>query len=414
MTAGRIPAIALLVLIVASGAAGLFSIGRASAGMDFYQMKIGARMARETRDFYAAETRVRMGEHYLREALASKLPREIAVARFRRNLEVLSTPLLYTLYTPMRGSYERDLLIFQITVFVALLTWVTIFARLSGHGLLAALLILAVLVVAFEPTRSDARVVNMNHIILLLLAVAAWLTAKRRFGLAGAVLVVAILTKPYVIVTLPLTWMFWVAARRWRDLAQHAAGAAIAGSAALVISSLYFRSATIWIEWLAAFRAMPEEMVALDRGNIALALLVRLLTGVDLSIAILGFAFLTASAVAFRVRPDHRTDVPLIGMACVLFQLGSPLVWVHHLLLSVPLIIYLLRPGQGERAKQRQLAGAVALALVAVEPLAVVVPDMIQVAAFVNVGLLLAFVVGLRDFADLRESDAVPASLSVT
>lgn len=414
MTGSRIPATALLVLIVASGTAGLFSIGRASAGMDFYQMKIGARMARETRDFYAAETRVRMGETYLREALASGSPREIAVARFRRNLEVLSTPLLYTLYTPMRGSYERDLLVFQVTVLVALFAWVTMLTRLSGHGLLASLLILAVLLVAFEPTRSDARVVNMNHIILLLLAVAAWLTANKRFALAGAVLVLAILTKPYVIVTLPLTWMFWIAARRWRDLAQHAGGAMIAGSAALAVSSLYFRSATIWIEWLAAFRAMPEEMVPLDRGNIAFALLVRELTGVDLSIAILGLTFLGASAVAFRVRPDDRTDVPLIGMACVLFQLGSPLVWVHHLLLSVPLIIYLLRPGQGERAKQRQLAGAVALALIAVEPWAVLVPDMIQIAAFVNVGLLLAFVAALRDFASPRESAAVTASLSVT
>lgn len=395
MTSGRVTATALLLIIAATGLSTVWSIARASAGMDFYQMWIGGRMARETADFYSPATRARMGETYLQEAVAAKSPRQIAVARYRRNLEVLSTPFLYTVYAPLRGGYEPSLLLFQIVSLAAFATWLAIFTGLFRFDAVAALAFLAALLVAFEPVRSDARVANMNHLMVLLLAIAAAFTAKRKFALAGALLALATLTKPYVIVTLPLTWMFWIAARRWRDVAQHATGAIIAGVSGIVVSSLWFRDGDIWADWLRAFRAMPESMVPLDVGNIALAVIIRELTGLSPSTLLLLAAFGAAAIVAFRVAPDARVDVALIALGCVLFQLGSPLVWVHHLLLSVPLIAWLLRPGE----RWRQIAGAVAFALLAVEPWAALLPDIIQVAAWVNCGLIIAFVATLRDFA---------------
>jgi hypothetical protein len=409
MTASRVTATALILVIAATGLAAVWSIARASAGMDFYQMWIGGRMARETSNFYSPETRARMGEKYLEEAVAAKSPRHIAVARYRRNLEVLSTPFLYTLYAPFRGSYEPSLLVFQLVVLAAFAAWVAIFTAVFRFDAVSALALLAALLVAFEPVRSDARVANMNHIMVLLLAIAAALTARRKFALAGAVLALATLTKPYVIVTLPLTWMFWIAARRHRDFVQHAAGALVAGVAGLAVSALWFRDARIWFEWLAAFRAMPESMVPLGIGNIALSVIVQELTGFAPSIVLLAIAFGAAAFVAFRFVPDERTDVALIALGCVLFQLGSPLVWVHHLLLSVPLVAYLLRPGE----RWRQIAGAAAFILLAVEPWAGLFPDMIQVAAWINCGLLIAFIATLRDFILQRRSHEASATPSV-
>ena len=71
MTSSRTTAIALILVVAATGVAGVWSIARASAGMDFYQMWIGGRMAREADDFYEPATRARMGESYLQAAVQS-------------------------------------------------------------------------------------------------------------------------------------------------------------------------------------------------------------------------------------------------------------------------------------------------------------------------------------------------------
>ena len=404
MTSGRTTAIALAILLCMTGAVSFWSAARASAGMDFYQMWIGGRMARETTRFYAPDTRARMGEQYRREAIESGTSqRHIAVATYRRNLEVLSTPLLYTLYAPLRGSYERDLLLFQIVVFLSFLGWVTLFARALGWNAPMTLLLLAFMLLAFEPVRSDARVSNMNHVIILLLAVAAWLTLVGRFAAAGAVLAIATLTKPYVILAIAVTWLFMSVRRRWRDLTRHAAGVIGAGVVAAVVSSLYFGSATVWPEWLAAFRSMPSDMIPLEVGNIALAVVLRQLTGLSLGWLLLIAVGVVTAFFAARWKPGREADVAAIALGCVAFQFGSPLVWVHHLLLTVPLVMFLLRPAgaveTSRNATRRQLAGAGALALIAVEPWAGAVPTMIQVGAFINVGLLVAYGASLHDLA---------------
>ncbi|HEU4520982.1 MAG TPA: glycosyltransferase 87 family protein [Thermoanaerobaculia bacterium] len=390
---------ALALLLVLAGLGSLWIRGRSTAGMDFYQMWIGARMARETADFYAPETRARMGEIYLREA-AEEDPasRRTAVAQYRRNLEVLSTPLLYTIYAPLQLGYESAFAVFQLIVIASLLAWVALFTRLYGFDPFLQLLFLGFLLFAFEPVRSDAGVGNMNHIILLMLAVAALLTARRWFALAGATLAIAILVKPYVILTIPVTYLFWIASRRWRDLGLHAAGAAAAAAIGLAASSLYFRSAAIWPDWLEAFRAMPESMIPVDVGNFAL----RAFIGPSSVIAFL-IAGAALAAIAFRTRPGVEIDVPAIALGCVLFQFVSPLVWVHHLLLTVPLVAWLLRPAA---SRGTHIAGAIALALIAVEPWGTFVPSVLGVAVLVNLGLAIAFAAALVSVS----SSAVPRS----
>ncbi|HUP50789.1 MAG TPA: glycosyltransferase 87 family protein [Thermoanaerobaculia bacterium] len=400
MTSGRFAAIALALLLCVAGSAAFWSAARSTAAMDFYQIWIGARMARETRHFYDPATATRMGETYLRQAIEEGAsPLHIAVARYRRNLEMFSTPFLYTIYSPLRGPYERDLLRFQIVVFVSFLVWVAIFTRLFGWELPASLLLLAFLLLAFEPLRSDVRVGNVNHVVLALLALGAGATVKRQFVAAGALLAIATMVKPHVVLIIPVTYLFWSAQRRWRDLVRHAAGAAIATAAAVIAGSIYFRSATIWLEWLNALRAMPREIVPLEVGNFALAVVVRERTGLDAALLLLLAGAAALAAVAFRWKPGSRADAALIPLGCVLFLLSSPLVWLHYLLLTVPLVIWLLRPAEGSGVLPRQLAGVVALALLAVTPWDALMPSVLEVATFANAGLLIAFVATLHDLA---------------
>jgi hypothetical protein len=396
------PTIGLLVLLALAGTVSLWLTARSSAGIDFYQMWLGGRASANTPDFYSPAARERLGREYLERARTEEpSPRRLAVAQYRQQLETLSTPMLYMAFSAFRGTYEFDLFVFQVLVFASLICWVGIMTRLYRYPLMAALALYGFLTLVFEPVRSDIRVVNMNHMILLLISGAMVFTFRRNYAAAGALLALAALLKPYTILVFPLTYACWLVRGRWRDTGVHLAGAAAACIAAIFASSVHFRSSRIWLEWLSDFRAMPAAMVPLELGNFAFARLIKELSGFDIAVAVLLILGGATVAIARTSSSSVHTDLLVIGLGCVLFQFASPLVWVHHLLLSVPLIAYLLRPpGETEspaHARQRQLAALIAFAFTSVGPWSTVFPEVVQVAAIANVGLLVAYAAGLRD-----------------
>lgn len=119
---------------------------------------------------------------------------------------------------------------------------------------------------------------------------------------------------------------------------------------------------------------------------------------------------------ARRTRPSHG-EPALVALGCIIFQLGSPLVWLHHLLLALPLVTWLLRPQSGTEAardvKRRQLAAGAAFILLAVSPWEWMLPSEIQVAAMANVGLVILYGAALFDVTrdasrELIDSDGAP------
>ena len=403
MRPGRVAAIALALLLCAAGLSDFWRTARTTAAIDFYQMWVGARMARETRDFYDPATGARMGESYRAEAVAARSSRRhIAAATYRRNLEIFSSPFLYTIYAALPGSYEQALATFHAIALAALAVAIAVFARLLRWSTAAATGFFGVLLFAFEPIRSDLVVGNSNTIILGIIAVAAWLTSRGRFAGAGAMLAIATIAKPHVAMIFPMTYLFWITTKRWRDLARHAAGAMAAAVVAFVIGSIYFRSVSIWLEWVAAVRALPPNIVPLDIGNFSLAVIARSLSGVNFAVVIFLALAAMAAFIAFRRKP--RADVAFIAIGAVLFHTISPLVWLHYFTLAVPLAMILMRPASGEPAVRRQIAGAASLLLMSVRPWDAFVPAAIQVAAFVNFGLLLLLAFGLRELSLLRKN----------
>jgi hypothetical protein len=177
----------------------------------------------------------------------------------------------------------------------------------------------------------------------------------------------------------------------------------MAAIASVTAGSIYFRSATIWGEWLAALRALPDDIVPVDIGNFSLALIVRQLTGRHASAVLLLIVVAVTLFVAFRRRPARAGDTALIALGCVGLHLVSRLVWLHYYVLAIPLIMWLLRPAHGSPAVRRQIAGGVALLLIAVRPWDDFVPTAMQVAMLVNAGLLLAFGATLRDVSLLGQ-----------
>ncbi len=393
MNSGRVTTVALTVLLAITAVEVFWATARSSAGIDFYQMWAGARIAREAPDFYSPQTRSRMGEAYFRAAVEQhQSPRTIAVARFRRDLQTFGSPLLYTFFGVFRGTYEHDLLLFDLLMLVACAVWVAVFVRLFGWSACTGALLFAVLLLAFRPVRGDALAGNVNEFLTLAVAVASWLMARRRFAAAGALLAIATLVKPLVILAFAITLLFWIARRRWRDLGLHIAGAFVAAIAAVVASSLYFRSWSIWPEWIRSLRAMPQDVIPLESGNVAVPLVIQRFTGLHSPAVLLIVVLAAAAFVAFRFKPD--ADAVLIPLGCVAFELSSPLVWVHYLVLGVPLLMFLMRP-----AAKRPWIGAVALLLVATDPWAIVIASPVALTLLVIAGIALAYAAALYDVA---------------
>jgi hypothetical protein len=403
VTSAPRPISAILFVLALSGLATLWTAARSGAGIDFYQSWVGARLARESGDFYAPATWSRAGEEYVRRAMTEEHSlRRLAVATNRRKLELVATPFLYLVHAPFTGTYERDLLLFHILSIAALLAAVVLLTRTFALGTPFGLALFAFLAIAFLPVATDLRVANVNQFVLLDVACAIALVSRRRFLACGAVLALAVLAKPYFAVVFPLTYAFWILQRRWRDIAAHAAGGAIVAAAGFAATTLYFRSGTIWLDWLRALANFPRSLVPLDKGNFALARIAEELWGVRPSAVLVAAAFALTVGVVWRAKgtPQH-TDRLAIALAPVIALVGSPLVWVHYFVQCVPLIAYLLRPATELESiadiRRRQIAAAVALSIFAIEPWARVLPSTIQLAALVNVGLAIVFAAGLFD-----------------
>jgi len=248
----------------------------------------------------------------------------------------------------------------------------------------------------FEPLRSDVRVVSVNALVLLALALALWATTRKKFLLAGAILALTVLFKPYVAMIFPIAYAVLILEKRWRDLRSHAIGAIAGGAIGVLLSAWRFHSLTIWLDWLRAVRSMPESSVTADLGNYALPAIF------SIPPMIVGVAFL---AIAIGVIAWLKTgnDESAIGLGVIVSFLGAPLVWPHYLLLTIPLIAVLVR------SKERLAisAGVVALLLIAIVPWAFLpIPGARVEAGIVNTGLLVALAAAITSRNEFRESRA--------
>ena len=392
----RIASTLLALLLVVAGVGNLLTIARRSAGMDFYQFWVGARVAgrADVPHFYDEATRIRIGEEYVARARNEEpSQKRIAVAQYRQHMESFGTPLLYAIFFPFHGTYERDLLLYSLLLLAALVVAIPLLGRISGLATPEWLLVLALLTLAFEPLRSDVRVANINCILLLLLALAAWSLRTKRFALAGTLLAFTTLAKPNFLLALPMLAAFWLVQRRWRDLRALVFGAAGGGALGLLVGAAYFRSASAWLEWARSLRALPAQIVTVEMGNLSLARLIFDATGLDASKLLMLSLFAMPIFIVARLPRDANADLPALYLATLVLLFASPLTWLHYLLLAVPLAIWLLRPGSA----RRQIAATVALWLMAIEPWGSWMPSAAATAAVTNGGLLLLFVTALVD-----------------
>ena len=318
-------------LLVVAGLRSAWNTASTSHGLDFYQFWIGGQEAPHVRGaLWSPETAKSLGSTYYYRAVSGKSERMYVVAQGRRELELFSTPFLYTCFGLLPADYDRAYLIWSILGLVSLVAAIAMIARALRWPLAAFLFFLAFVLLLFQPLTSELRVENVNEVQLLIIA-AYFVTPP---AVRGAILGIAIALKPNVAIALPLVAAFEIAHDR-RKLLPEMLGVAAGGAAAVAVSSAYFRSPTVWLDWLRAARTLSQTIYARETGNVAPALFLGRYAWV--------LAIVLTIAAAFVVVRHREASAELaVSLGLVVYLLSAPLVWIHYLLLAIPLIMILL------------------------------------------------------------------------
>ena len=359
-------------------------MGNLAAGIDFYQFWAGSRLARQTPDLYSAETRQGQYAPFQEAAYQRGESNNLLVAaRARTEFEFFSTPFLYTTFALLPDQYDTALLIFRVLSLLAFAAGVVLLARACGLSWAAGVVILAAVALLYEPLKSEVRVVNVNSVQLFLVALALFVRSPIA---TGALLAIVTAFKPNLAPVLPLLLIVRAIARDWTRLKLEAIGAIAGGAFAIIVSSIYCRGFSTWLQWFARAKTLASTLLPLDAGNVAPAL--------RFASASIFIAIALSIIVLIRARRTQH----IIALGLLVYLLSATLVWLHYLILALPAAIALI----GDRSKLWRTIGIVALSLVGLDVWMFVfrISDQRSMAVVLWIGLAILFggcVVRARD-----------------
>lgn len=358
-----------LAVALGFGATRFWTYGTRDAGVDFYQFWLVGRAAAqpETKNIYERSEQVRIATESLAAANADPdAPRLFFAAEARQEIEVFSTPLLYTVFgAAATGHYETDFARYRTLVLLLTIVGLAVLGRVLGFSWLRTIGFEAVFLFAFEPLYADLRVLNVNQtqlaMIVLYFAVRMWGDPPFDDLLGGMVLALACLFKPNLAPAVALLAIYWLIDRRPRTLAGHAIGGVVGAGLGLAASGLYFGGLTPWLEWAKALQGLPEAWIPVRIGNFSLAAVLLERTGRGLSAVLLGgFAVLAVVVLTRRSRrpaddgmfvglrsTGAERDLRVVSIGVLVYLLGAGLVWQHYYLLTVPAFYLAAQPAAG-------------------------------------------------------------------
>jgi hypothetical protein len=339
-----------------------------AAGLDFYIYFVAGQLAgrEDVANIYGAEVQERVGEEYFERAQRSGSELRKYDAGRRRRLDLVSSPFLFTALRWVSRDYERALTQYHAFVLFCFAAGVLLLCRAVRLSWAAALFLLAALLLFFRGFEADLRVGNVNSIQLLLVAIAVCFVRVRWlvFGLLIAF-------KPNLLFV-PLLFLL---ARRERWLANFVQGA-IGVLIAFVVASISFGTPRVWLQWVSAANAFYHRLPTRAERNVtpALALfhqygewLSYVLAALLLAIVIVrmsgGQAILPVRLRTGRIACPPPDDAPLLaGLGIIIYLLTANVVWLHYMVLVLPLAIALMR------WRPTAIAALLALLLIAEEP----------------------------------------------
>lgn len=378
-------------------------------GKDFYQFwAIGQSLTQPGINVYANHTRSRLGAEFLEKAKQSANPDLIAVAHYRSWLQTYSSPFFYSLFRLFStGNYETDLRNFRLLMLAGLALGIIIFCRLLNYPWAMAIMILAVLCIWFDPLASDLYVGNVNCIQFATLGIYLWTVTRLRWNYrdiaGGAILGLALAFKPNLIFVVIALVAHWLINANWRRLWSQAAGGIIGAILAIFFAAANFHDFRCWNEWLSALRTLSaDNVIPVKNGNFSPIEIIYELFHLNLALPLAAIFIGMAVALFWKRRKNvfaknetAASEAFALAVGCLLVVTASRLAWLHYYVLTIPALLFLLRPAEMEYARSRLLLRKfpLLLALIALTPVpSMIVPlDMNQQGALAAGAALLLF-----------------------
>jgi len=410
----------LALLLVVTGLAGGWQQSRLAAGIDFYVPWVVVQSLQQEgpRPYETTSGRglAQAGRQLLVSSYGGRSARAARAAGFHGDFVLApATPAHYALLGPLvSGVYDLDYLRFQILSLLAVLAALVGLGHVAGLDRTTTGLLAAVVLLVFDPLMSDIRVGNVHRLLLAGLALFLFLLQLQRSWArpaAGALLAMLTLFKPLTVFAVLMVGLSRVLQGRVRESLPELIGGLVGASLVVGASWWVFGGLDCWSRWLSSVGALPDGVVAVTAGNYAPARVVPALGA--LHPAVLPVVLCSVVAVALvrgrQAMPGDlasrlRLDGLTLAAGLLVFLLGAPLVWLHYDLLALP-AVFLLLGSAGLPARRAwgstEWAVVGALALVGLQlPLQFLdlAPGKAQ-SAVVNMGLVLLFVVTIRELA---------------
>ena len=310
-----------------------------AAGLDFYIYYVSSQLPSraDVDNIYSPETQERIGEEYYARAQSSSSELFKYDATRRRRLDNVSSPFLYTTLRWVSRNYDRALLQDHALLLIAFIAGVLALCRLARVRWCWSLLLLAALLLWYRGFEADLRVGSVNS--LQLAAVAAMLWSPPLF--AGAILGLLIAFKPNLILIAFVVFIARVVLREWRRLRLEILGGAIGVAIAIVVTAINYGTFRVWLQWVTAANEFFHRLQTRDERNVAPALSLFQQHGTWWSYVIA--AILIAIVIFVVMRSKRRDDALLVGLAILIYLISAPVVWLHYMVLALPLAIALMR-----------------------------------------------------------------------
>lgn len=353
----------LTVLMILASALALVTawrtIAQRSFPIDFYQFwAVGQSLGQSDLNIYSDKAREQLGETFSKKMQASEDSAFTALVERRKVLQTYSSPLLYSSFRVFStGNFKTDLAIYRLATFLCYVLSIILFCRLLRYKWEMMFGVLAFFLAWYDPFYSDVIIGNVNCFQLMTLAIYLWITCRSRSTwrsvLAGICLGLATAYKPNIVLVPVALAMMWILQRRYVCLALHILGGLAGIIAAIVFSSLIFKSAHCWTDWLAAVRSMPEAVTKFEAGNFAPGPIIGEWLKTDVTLI---FDFILGGCIIlgifpWRKRREQQTkhlreneitsDVLTTAIGGLLTVLAFRLAWYHYYVLAVPAFIFL-------------------------------------------------------------------------
>lgn len=356
------PAALLLALLCLFALMGAWNYAGSMPGIDYYVAWVAADATDSDteHELYSREGQYRLGREYRSIAL-SEYPdtRRAEAARFVSYLHASATPFLYSVIGLLAGGdYDRDLSNWTALSLAGFVLAVLLIGEVLGLSVTTRLALLLACLAWMMPLHSDLRVGNVNGFQAGLVAIIFWLLSRRgdlrAVFAAGVLAAMLVLFKPNL-APIPIVLLgAWLLRGQFRRLLGGAAGMAVGTLVALAWSSIRFGGPGIWLDWWRSLQALVVQDIPSGRGNfnagdvLGLQLSAGSQAGVALVLCAVALALLWWGRRARPAgNPERRERAEyglLLGAACLIQVLVSPLVWPHYFLLAVPMLIAVLRP----------------------------------------------------------------------